>query len=52
MSLTALWLLLSGTAFDLDPAWKPVADPLAPARAGKIQCHEPDPAARTCRIMT
>lgn len=52
MPLAAALLLLSGSAFDLDPMWKPVADPLAPARAGKVQCHEPDPGARTCRIMT
>lgn len=52
MSFAAALLLLSGSAFDLDPMWKPVADPLAPARAGKVQCHEPDPEARTCRIMT
>lgn len=52
MTFIAALLLMSGTAFDLDPAWKPVADPLAPARAGKFQCHEPDTAARTCRIMT
>ncbi len=52
MSFAAALLLLSGSAFDLDPMWKPLADPLAPARAGKIQCHEPDLEARTCRIMT
>lgn len=52
MSLTLAMMLLGGTDFGLDPAWKPVADPLAPARAGKIQCHDPDPAARTCRMMT
>jgi hypothetical protein len=52
MSLFAALLLLSGTTFDIDPAYKPVRDPLADARAGKIQCHDPDPAARTCRIMT
>lgn len=52
MSLIAALLLVSGTTFDIDPAYKPVRDPLADARAGKIQCHEPDTAARTCRIMT
>lgn len=52
MSLIAALLLVSGTDFDIDPAYKPVKDPLAPARAGKLQCHEPDTAARTCRIMT
>lgn len=51
MSLTLAMMLLGGTDFGLDPAWKPVADPLAPARAGKIQCLDPDPAARTCRGM-
>lgn len=45
-------LLLSGTSFAIDPSYKPVSDQLAPARAGKVQCHEPDPAARTCRILT
>jgi hypothetical protein len=52
MSLIAALLLLSGPGFDLDPAYKPVKDPLAPSRAGKVQCHEPDTAAKTCRIMT
>ena len=52
MSLLAALLLISGTTFDIDPAYKPVRDQLAPARAGQIQCHDPDPAARTCRIMT
>lgn len=52
MSMLAALLLLSGTTFDIDPAYKPVKDPLADARGGKIQCHEPDTAARTCRIMT
>ncbi|HEY0596779.1 hypothetical protein [Sphingopyxis sp.] len=49
-----LWpiILLSAATFDLDPAWKPARDPLVDARAGKIQCHDADPAARTCRIMT
>ncbi len=51
MSLIAALLLMSGTTFDIDPSYKPVADQLAPARAGKVQCHEPDMAARTCRIM-
>lgn len=50
MSLAAALLLM--TSFAIDPAYKPVKDPLAPARAGKIQCHEPDLAAKTCRIMT
>ncbi|MBN8846448.1 MAG: hypothetical protein J0H88_24710 [Sphingomonadales bacterium] len=50
MSLIAALLLM--TTFDIDPAYKPVKDPLAPARAGKVQCHEPDEIARTCRIMT
>jgi hypothetical protein len=44
-------MLLAGTDFGLDPAWKPVADPLAAARAGQVQCLDPDPAARTCRGM-
>ncbi|MHA4835102.1 hypothetical protein [Sphingopyxis sp. MSC1_008] len=52
MSLLAMLLLVSGTGFDIDPAYKPVRDQLAEARAGKVQCHDPDPAARTCRIMT
>ena len=52
MSLIAALLLMSGTTFDLDPAYKPIKDQLAPARAGKRQCHEPDVAARTCRMMT
>ena len=52
MSLFALLLLISGTTVDIDPAYKPVRDQLAPARAGQIQCHDPDPAAHTCRIMT
>lgn len=52
MSLLAMLLLVSGTNFDIDPAYKPVRDQLAEARAGKVQCHDPDPAARTCRIMT
>lgn len=52
MSMLAALLLLSGPNFDLDPAYKPVGDPLAEARAGRIQCHDPDIAARTCRIMT
>jgi hypothetical protein len=52
MSLIAALLLISGTTFDIDPAYKPVKDQLAPARAGQIQCHDPDPAAHTCRIMT
>lgn len=49
-----LWplILLSTATLELDPAWKPAADPLAPAREGKIQCHDPDSAARTCSIMT
>lgn len=51
MSLLAALLLVSGTAFDIDPAYKPVKDQLAEARAGKIQCHDPDTAAHTCRIM-
>jgi hypothetical protein len=50
MPLIAALMLM--TTFDIDPAYKPVKDPLAPARAGKVQCHEPDPAAKTCRIMT
>lgn len=52
MSLLAALLLVSGTGFDIDPAWKPVRDPLADARAGRVQCHEPDTAAHTCRVMT
>ncbi|MBK6412752.1 hypothetical protein [Sphingopyxis sp.] len=52
MSIAFALMLMSGTTFDLDPAYKPVRDQLAPARAGQIQCHEPDTAARTCRIMT
>lgn len=52
MSLLAALLLISGTTFDIDPAYKPVRDQLAPAKAGQIQCHDPDIAARTCRIMT
>ena len=52
MSLMAALLLVSGTSFDIDPAYKPVKDQLADARAGKIQCHDPDTAERTCRIMT
>ncbi|WP_156377601.1 hypothetical protein [Sphingopyxis sp. Root1497] len=52
MAFAFALMLLAGADFGLDPAWKPVADPLAPARAGKIQCHDPDPAARTCRLMT
>ncbi len=41
-----LWpvILLSAATFDLDPAWKPARDPLIDARAGKIQCHDADPA--------
>src|SRR5690606_11075275 len=30
------------------PAPAQVADPLAPARAGRLQCHLPDAARRTC----
>lgn len=52
MSLTLAMMLLGGTDFGLDPAWKPLADPIAGAAGGKIQCTEPDPAARTCRGMT
>lgn len=52
MSIAFALMLLSGTTFDIDPAFKPVHDQLSPARAGQIQCHEPDIAARTCRIMT
>ncbi|RYD42102.1 MAG: hypothetical protein EOP63_13865 [Sphingomonadales bacterium] len=52
MSLLAMLLLVSGTNFDIGPAYRPVKDQLAEARAGKIQCHDPDTAARTCRIMT
>lgn len=52
MSFAFALLLLAAPDFGLDPAWKPVADPLAPARAGQIQCHDPDPAARSCRVMT
>lgn len=52
MSIAFALMLLPGTGFDIDPAYKPVRDQLAPARAGQIQCHEPDTAARTCRIMT
>ena len=52
MPLAFALILLAGTDFGLDPAWKPLADPLAAARVGKIQCHDPDPAARTCRVMT
>lgn len=52
MSLTVALLLLSGASFDIDPAYKPVRDQLAEARGGKVQCHDPDTAARTCRIMT
>lgn len=52
MSLIAAMLFLPGTDFGLDPSYKPVKDQLVEARAGKIQCHEPDPDARTCRIMT
>jgi hypothetical protein len=47
MSLLALLLLVPGTGFDIDPAYKPVRDQLADARAGEIQCHDPDTAART-----
>ncbi|UKK83454.1 hypothetical protein L7H23_12885 [Sphingopyxis sp. BSN-002] len=50
MPLIAAMLLM--TTFDIDPSYKPVKDPLAPARAGKIQCHEPDTEGHTCRIMT
>jgi hypothetical protein len=52
MSLLAALLLISGTTVDIDPAYKPVRDPLAAAKTGQIQCHDPDPDARTCRIMT
>lgn len=52
MSIAFALMLLSGTGFDIDPAYQPVRDQLAPARAGQIQCHEPDTIARTCRIMT
>lgn len=52
MTLIAALLLMSGTTFDIDPAYRPVKDQLAPARAGKVQCHEPDTLARTCRILT
>lgn len=52
MPLLAALLLVSGATFDIDPAYKPVKDQLAEARAGKFQCHDPDTAARTCRIMT
>lgn len=52
MSFAFALLLLSGADFGLDPAWKLSADPMAPARAGRIQCHYPDPAARSCAVMT
>ena len=52
MSLTLALMLLGGTDFGLDPAWKPVADPYAPGLAGKVQCQAPDPDARTCQLMT
>jgi len=52
MSMLAMLLLVPGASFDIDPAYKPVRDPLADARAGRIQCHDPDTAERTCRIMT
>jgi hypothetical protein len=52
MSILAMLLLVPGASFDIDPAYKPVLDQFAEARAGKIQCHDPDTAERTCRIMT
>jgi hypothetical protein len=51
MSILAA-ILLSGTTVELDPAWKVVADPLAPVREGKIQCTTPDPARKTCSGFT
>lgn len=29
----------------------PANDPLAPARSGKLQCHEPDPVNRRCLVL-
>lgn len=51
MSFAFALMLFAAPDFGLDPAWQPVADPLAPARAGKVQCLDPDPAARSCRGM-
>ncbi|MCW3836900.1 hypothetical protein ACFQ1E_11495 [Sphingomonas canadensis] len=47
MLLTALAL------FALSPAPAPQeADPLAPAREGKLRCADPDPARKTCATIT
>lgn len=49
-----LWsiLLLAGASFEMDPAWRPVADPVAEHRSGRVQCFAPDDAARTCESLT
>lgn len=43
--------LLAGLAFLIVLPGKGLADPLAPARHGKVQCYEPDQARKTCRSI-
>lgn len=44
-----LLALLSAAALDPGPA--DVADPLAPAGSGQVQCYRPDRARKTCRSL-
>lgn len=43
--------LLAGLAFLIVLPGTGFADPLAPARQGKVQCYEPDRAHKTCRSI-
>jgi hypothetical protein len=44
----AILFAASGATFGFGPEWRPVADPLAEARAGKLYCDTPDHKAKTC----
>lgn len=46
--MSMLVLLMAAAAAGAASAAVPAADPLAPARQGKVQCYQPDTAARTC----
>lgn len=61
MSLTGLLLAAAAALAEPAPAPAPpaaplppapVADPLAPARAGRLQCFSPDEALRTCGALS
>lgn len=48
----AIFGLVTGLALLVSPAMAQDADPLAPAREGRLQCFEPNVAAKTCQSIS